>query len=314
MDKRFAHLGAVRCFAEAARLQSYTQAAETLHVTQAAVSQQIRHLETVLGVKLFARQGRHMVLTPAGERFYVYVEQAFQALQLGFDAISQEQDSGVLNISVLPSFAARWLMPRLWRFAHQYPHIEVRISTSGEVVDMREGSMDLGIRFGLGRYPGTQTELLMPDSLLIVCAPQIATKIECINDLYRFLLIDGLETKVQNWQTWLNYAGYELDLQRFQQNRMLKLENASMGLDIVLAGHGVCVCRRSLVEHLLSTGQLVQPFNEEMPLEQAYYLAYRADSPRIERIRTFTDWLHSEVGKLPFDLDACCQESAALAS
>ncbi|PSJ44026.1 transcriptional regulator [Zobellella endophytica] len=285
-------LSGLRVFAVAARHQSYSAAATELCVTQAAVSQQIRNLEQSLGCRLFHRSGASMLLTGQGEQLLPFVEQGLALLQQGLEHLGTP-DSGPLSISVLPSLAARWLMPRLWRFTEAHPGIEIRLQPSQQLADFGAGKTDLAIRYGLGDYPELACEYLMADTAFPVCSPQLAPRLRRIEDLARVPLVAGPEYAGVSWANWLALAGKQALL---GQCRQLVVDDGSLGLDMVLAGQGVALSRSVLVEDLLREGRLCRPFAPELkPLHQ-YYLVWRPDSPRRLQIRTFCDWLHGEAG------------------
>ncbi|OLQ85975.1 hypothetical protein BIY21_18590 [Vibrio ponticus] len=145
MDKRLRYLAALRYFEVAARYQSYSKAADELCVSQAAVSQTIRRLEEDLACKLFVRKGRHMALTAKGETLLCHVSKGFEQVLSGLNKIQNEPLEGLLKVSVPPSFASRWLLPRLWKFSLMYPGIPIRIITTCEALDIQHGEVDVAM-------------------------------------------------------------------------------------------------------------------------------------------------------------------------
>lgn len=277
-------------FAVAARHGSYSAAAAELCVTQAAVSQQLRNLETSLGCRLFVRRGAGMVLTHEGRELLPFVEQGLAQLERGLSQLTQP-GAGPLQLSVLPSLAARWLMPRLWRFAESHPHIELRVHPSQQLADFAGGEVDLAIRYGEGSYAGLHSEPLMSDTAFPVCAPALASRLQQVEDLIRLPLVSGPEYAGVSWANWLALSGNERIL---SQCRQLTVDDGNLGLEMVLAGQGVALSRSVLVADLLRQGRLCRPFATELIPHHRYYLVWRPDSPRQNDINTLRDWLKQE--------------------
>ncbi|WP_417607013.1 LysR substrate-binding domain-containing protein [Oceanimonas baumannii] len=277
-------------FAVAARHSSYSAAAAELCVTQAAVSQQIRNLETSLGCRLFVRRGTGMVLTHEGRELLPFVEQGLAQLERGLSQLTQP-DAGPLQLSVLPSLAARWLMPRLWRFAESHPHIELRVHPSQQLADFAGGEVDLAIRYGEGSYAGLHSELLMSDTAFPVCAPALVSRLQLVEDLISLPLVSGPEYAGVSWANWLALSGHERIL---SQCRQLTVDDGNLGLEMVLAGQGVALSRSVLVADLLRQERLCRPFATELVPHHRYYLVWRPDSSRLDDIAALRDWLKEE--------------------
>lgn len=169
--RRLPSLDSLRVFEAAARHLSLTKASDELHVTQSALSHRIQALEAELGVALFRRYARRIELTPAGEILAAGVRRGLDEVMRALASIDPAGAATSLTISVLPSFATRWLVPRLGCFRAEHPAIDVRIAADPALVDLHKGNADLGIRFGRGRYPGLYTQLLMADAVFPVCSP-----------------------------------------------------------------------------------------------------------------------------------------------
>ncbi|GAA3549245.1 LysR substrate-binding domain-containing protein [Zobellella aerophila] len=284
-------LSGLRVFAVAARLHSYSAAAAELHVTQAAVSQQIRNLEQSLNCRLFRRQGTQMLLTEQGEQLQPLVEQGLALLHQGLSLLTDPPLAGPLVISVLPSLAARWLMPRLWRFTSAYPTIDIRLLPSQQLADLSRDKVDLAIRYGQGHYPGLHSELLMRDMAFPVCSPALAARLHQVDDLEQVTLVAAPEYAGVSWQNWLALSGRQSLLAHC---RSVTVDDGSLALDMVLAGQGVALSRSVLVAELLREGRLCRPFVEQLaPLHQ-YYMVWHPDSPKQARIRAFCQWLLQE--------------------
>ena len=164
---------ALRAFEAAARLKSFSKAAEELHVTPAAISHQIHALEADLGVRLFHRLNRQVELTASGRLLLPGLSEAFAGIQASVRRVRAHNETGTLTVTASPSFAAKWLVLRLHRFQEQFPAIDVRISATDEIVDLTRGDFDLAIRYGTGRYPGLDVELLLKNEVFPACSPRL---------------------------------------------------------------------------------------------------------------------------------------------
>ena len=173
MSKRLPPLNALRAFEAAGRHLSFTKAAEELYVTQAAISHQIKGLEEYLGIPLFRRLNRALLLTEAGQHYLPSVSQALEDLRKATDQLYQRDAVGVLTVTLLPSFAARWLVPRLGRFRQAHPDIEIRIAPTLETIDFAQDDVDIAIRYGHGSYPGLRCERFMSEDIYPVCSPEL---------------------------------------------------------------------------------------------------------------------------------------------
>ncbi len=171
--RRLPPLNALRSYEAAARHLSFTKAAGELGVTPAAVSHQVKMLEDYIGVALFERINRQLVLTSAGEACLPCIQTAFEGLAAAVGTISVAGRSGVLSVSVAPSFAGKWLLPRLERFKIEHPDIDVRVDASMKLVDFASGEVDLAIRYGAGRYSGLVAERLISEAVTPVCSPKL---------------------------------------------------------------------------------------------------------------------------------------------
>ncbi len=169
--RQLPNLAALRAFEAAARHQNFSRAAEEIHVTHGAISHQVRALEQDLGVALFTRNGKRIAITPEGQRFALTVRTSLQEIAGAADALRAGTRQRRLTVSSIPSFAARWLAPRLGKFIDLHPDIEVMLQSSGQLQDLARDSIDVGIRFGSGRYPGLTVEKLMGDFYYPVASP-----------------------------------------------------------------------------------------------------------------------------------------------
>lgn len=283
-------LNALRAFEAAARHLSLTRAAAELHLTHGAISHQVRALEALLGTGLFHRRGRGLVLTEAGQQLAGVLTGNFQAILQAMNAI-RRQASGTLTVSVLTSFAARWLVPRLESFAELHPDIVLNLRTSRELADLRRDGIDMGVRVGRGDYPGLDTRFLMAEDLYVVASPHLAGGLpRAPEDLSRYTL---LRDSFDDWAMWCRAAG--LDIRRLKFGTAI--QDSSVLLDAVANGGGIALARSVLAAADLASGRLVRLFDVQVADVFAYWtvtLPERAEEPAI---RKFRDWLHAEAGR-----------------
>lgn len=292
MPQRMPSLNALRAFEAAARHLSFKEAARELFVTPGAVSQQIKRLEAELGVTLFHRMTRSIVLTEAGQAYYPVLRQAFQKIVEATDDLAPGRHTQVLSVSLFPSVAVKWLVPRLGRFSRCYPDIEVRISTSPHLVDFGRENVDVAIRSGVGRYPGLHTELLTRDELVVVCSPRLLEGAEPLrhpNDLTRFTLLhDDLR---HDWPTWLEAAGAT----RVDADRGPSFSDGGLVLQAAVDGQGVAVSLRLIAADDIAAGRLVQPFAATLQTGRATYIVCPKATADVPKIAAFRSWLLTEV-------------------
>lgn len=294
MDKRLRFISHLRCFESAARFQSYSQAARELSVTQAAVSQQIRNLEQQLGVKLFSRQGRNMLLTQQGQTLAEYVRQAFSTLSSGFDKIMVEPEDGVLTVTASLSFSSVWLVPRLWKFSSQYPNISVRAVASAQLEELRYSDIDVAVRQADEIKADVHQEVLIVDPVYPYCSPNLVEEMDLHSPekLADCWLVEAIDPGRFSWKTWFDTAGVEMQREWIS---WIEVTTWEMGLNAVMSGHGVCLASASMASELVNKGLLVRPF--DIPIEPGlkFTLLYDKESPKLARINIFAEWLKTEL-------------------
>jgi DNA-binding transcriptional LysR family regulator len=283
-------LNALRTFSAAARHLSFTRAAHELHVTQTAVSHQIRILEAHLGLPLFLRLPRRLALTAEGEAYARELGRVFERVADATAALTANPRREILCVTTFPSLAARWLMPRLGRFLARHPHTDVRLLSTERFVDFAREPIDAGIRFGYGRYAGLRTEKLMDDQLFPVCSPALAARLRRgPADLRRCPLLH--DDSPDGWRRWLVAAGVSgVDVERGHT-----FTDANHTLQAAGDGHGVALGRRVLVERDVAAGRLVRPFATAVPCEPAYYLVTSEHAVDLPKVRAFRAWLLDEI-------------------
>jgi LysR family glycine cleavage system transcriptional activator len=286
-------LSAIRAFEAAARHQSFTRAAEELGMTQAAVSYQIKVLEDRLGTQLFARLPRQVALTDAGRQLAPAITEAFELLHAAFEGVGENVNS-VLTMSVLPTIAAHWLVPRLGRFQAAHPQIAVEVDTDHSVVDFTRDGVDLGIRSGLGDWPGLEAHRLLPSHFTPVCSPGLLRNrvVSTPADLLQLPLIGSGDPW---WGEWFEAAGLpNVDL---PDRRGPTLHTQQFEGMAAMAGQGVALVNPYFFAEDLASGRLVQPFDIVVQARRSYWLVYPKARRRSAKTRAFRDWILEEASR-----------------
>jgi LysR family glycine cleavage system transcriptional activator len=291
MARQLPPLNALRSFEAAARLQSFSKAALELNVTHGAVSRAIRHLEDTLRLKLFERGTRKVVSTRAGSTYAIAIGEALDRMAVATIDLTKDQSSGVLNVTTLDSFAAKWLVPRLYRFRRAHSDIDVRLSTTERLSDFAAEGIDIAIRFGEGNYPGLASKLLLNDEVFPACNPKLLEwphPLREPSDLrYHTLIHDDFRI---DWDTWLRAAG----VTGVDSHRGPIFLSSDFAVQAAVQGEGVVLARRSLVGDDLKAGRLVKPFSISLATNIAYYVVCPQQSLKLPKVRAFWNWLFEE--------------------
>jgi len=286
-QRRLPPMHALTAFEAAARLGTFAQAADELCVTQSAISHRIRVLEEHLGAPMFVRVHKHVVLTPQGERFLTGVREAMR--QLGSAAASLASSGrSRLRITSSPALASRILIPHLRDFMQRHEDLQLDIDASSRVVDLLEGTYDIALRFGTGPWPGLERELLLDESVIALASPDYAARYGAERSLASLASATLIHSSAFNWQTWLRAFGAPLPP---SQTAGLTFQDVAPALDAAVHGLGVVLANRLTSLDLRNRGLLVPFVDESVDQSRHYYAVYRADSPRIETIRSFLEWL-----------------------
>ncbi len=293
MPRRLPPLNALRAFEAAARTESFTRAAEELCVTQAAVSQQVKLLEATLGIPLFTRERRRLAITEAGRDYLGVVRDALDRIALGTDRLVERRSPGILTVGTSPDFAAKWLVPRLGRFAAAHPEIDLRVSSAARHVDLVRERVDLAIRHGDGQWEGLDAVRLCAERLFPVCSPTLVSdrdRVAQASDLLRFplLRLDGWST----WAKWFEAAGVAAPVARGPA-----LDQASMLIDAAVDGQGVALARTALAAWDLLDGRLVVPVDVALGLRKTYWIVSPKVASRLPKVAAFRDWLLAEAAE-----------------
>ncbi len=294
MDNRLRYLSGLRYFESAARMKSYSRAAEELYVSQAAVSQKIRQLEQDLNCKLFVRQGREMTLTDKGRTLFRQVSLGFEHIVTGLNQLQSEPLNGVLCVSAPPSFSSRWLLPRLWRFTCEYPGVPIKILTSCLAPDIKRGEVDIAIWQGenMENDQGLRKQFLKEEAVYPFCSPELAESMQFSSpeQLMSCWLIHYDSNSIQ-WQAWFSAAGTVMEKHDVQ---WMEVGTFDLALSAVLAGHGACLATDLLTQELVDKGLLVKPFDIALTPGIRFDIYDDPNSPRRTRVEAFRQWLLNE--------------------
>lgn len=298
--KRLPSLDALRAFECAARHLSFTRAAEELHVTQSALSHRINALERELGVELFRRLARRLELTQAGEVLAGGMRRALDEILRATARMRREPSSEPLTVSVLPSFAMRWLVPRLGRFRDAQPDIDIRVLAEANLSNLRGGAADLAIRFGRGNYPEMHVVKLMADMVFPVANPELAKRVGQINapaEIRRFPLLhdQGAESDGSgaDWTSWLTHVGAP----DVPCGDGIRFNRADLMLEAAASGLGLGLARRSLVGADLAAGRLVRVLPHEAPTVFSYFLVCLPELAERPSQAAFRAWVMGEAAQ-----------------
>jgi LysR family glycine cleavage system transcriptional activator len=281
---------ALRAFEATARAQSLTRAAEALHLTHGAISHQIKGLEADLGVRLIERIGRGIRLTDAGARFASRVRGALAEITDAVREASERANPRHLAVSVLPSFAARWLLPRIGHFIARHPDIDLDVSAAHLLADFQRDNIDVAIRWGFGDWPGLVAVHLLDDVYFPVCSPQYAKgrRPRHPADLAEHTL---LRADDDMWKAWFGAAGLDLP----EPTRGTAFNDSAMMLHAAADGQGIALARSSLIGNDLRNGILVRLFDVVYRSPRRYFLVYPPRAAGSAKVALFQQWLKDEI-------------------
>jgi LysR family glycine cleavage system transcriptional activator len=291
MRRRLPSLNALKAFEATARQESFTKAASELCVTQGAVSQQVKSLESELGVRLFRRERQRLVITDAGRAYLEVVRDAFDRLAMGTEHLLQRQKSGTLTITTSPNFAAKWLVHRLGRFSEAHPGIDLRVSASMQHVDFAREDIDLALRHGDGQWPGMHVTRLCTEELFPVCSPKLLSgrgALRSLGDIKHHTLLHTNDKS--DWSNWLARAGIKgIDIKR-----EVVFNQASMAIDAAVDGQGIAMARTALASWDLIAGRLVRPFPQALEAPYAFWIVCPKSAAELPKISAFRNWVLKE--------------------
>ncbi|HEV7318027.1 MAG TPA: transcriptional regulator GcvA [Ensifer sp.] len=287
MSTSLPSLASLRAFEATARHSSVTKAAQELSVTPGAVSLQVRELEQTLGVTLFERRPRQLVLTEDGSIYFATLRRAFRMMREATEELMARKRAPVLTVSCTPTFAAQWLVPRIGAFEQHLPGIDVRISTTNRLTDFQSDGVDVAIRHGLGRYDGLISERLIDDDPVPVLHPALRAKrpLDTPGDLAGHVLLHDVHR--QDWRLWLDAAGAD----GVDAGRGPVFVNSNGAIEAAKAGDGVALVRLSLVTRELADHVLEAPFPEGVMTGLAYHLVYPPAALDRPPVTAFRAWI-----------------------
>ncbi len=297
MPRRLPPLNALRAFEAAARHLSFTKAADELAVTQAAISHQVKTLEEFLGIPLFRRLNRRLMLTDAGQAYFPPLRDALDKMDHATSTLYKEDDDHTVRVTALPSLAAKWLLPRLARFRTAHPDIDVMVSATDALIDFAKDNFDMALRFGSGRYPGLKVDTLMGDYNLPLCAPKLLAgepPLTCPEDLKHHTLLHDDMAEVtaaaNDWGAWLRAAG----VSGVRASRGPAFSHTTMVLEAAKDGQGVALGRLSIALDDLAAGRLVSPFGPVIRSRFKYYMVSPPERAARPCVALFRQWLLQE--------------------
>jgi LysR family glycine cleavage system transcriptional activator len=294
MKKRLPPFNWIRSFEAAARHLSFTHAALELNLTQAAVSQQIKGLESQLGAILFKRLPRGLELTNAGSAYLPAVNESIKKLTIATEEIFGQGRSNLLTVKVNLVFFCQWLAPKIGRFRALHPDINLRI-TSNIWIDEKENSADsdFEIRYGKGKWQLLKSDRLTWDDLFPVCSPDFLKKNTALltpDDLQNHTLLHVIGYE-EGWGAWLNQTNHE----HLRLSQGFQFDTLVTALEMAALGEGLALGRTSLVDGMIKSGRLVAPFEQRIPTDEAFYLVYAGSQLNHPHAEAFRNWLLEEV-------------------
>ena len=297
MTRSLLPLNALRAFEAAARHLSFTKAAAELHVTPTAVGHQVKALEEFLGVTLFHRLNRALRLTDAGAASLPLLTKAFDRLDDAVRIAKAQVEARVLRVTVAPTLAVKWLVPRLSHFETAFPDITVRVESDFQVVDLGKSGHDLGLRFCAGVAPGLRGEKLLGEVVIPICAPgllQGQRPVRNPKDLCRHTLIhldgESEDPSFATWDQWFERTG----VSGIDTGRGPRFSQSIAAVQAAIEGQGVALVPRLCVLDDLACGKLVQPFGPGLATSYAYFIVSPGPSYDLPKVAAFRGWLRRE--------------------
>jgi len=298
MRRHLPPLNALRAVEAAARHMSISLAANELNVTPAAISHQIRLLEDHIGLPVFVRSGRGLALSDAGAAGLRDLREAFARLSAAMDAIDSLGEAGILSVSVAPSFAAKWLLPRLGSFQRTHPEIDVHVSASMQLADFAKDGVDIAIRYGGGTYTDVVVKKLLKESVIPVCSPEfLATHgpLRSADNLVGLTLLHDdspdNDPSCPTWEMWLRAAS----MPQIDATRGPRFNQSSLVIEAAVLGRGVALAKTALAAQDLRSRRLVQPLPSSMTVDFAYYIVAPRAKLNLPKVSHFIAWLESQV-------------------
>jgi len=294
LASRLPPLNALRAFEASSRQLSFTRAAEELFVTQAAISHQIKSLEEFLGIKLFMRKNRALLLSEEGQAYYLDIKDVFTSINDATERLLARGAKGAITVSLQPSFAIQWLVPRLNAFNILHPDIDVRI----KAVDQPESSLtedvDVAIYYGRGHWADIHAEQLQKEYLVPVCSPlllQGKKPLDKLEDLVNHTLLH--DTSRRDWKRWFK----QVNVKATNVNHGPIFSHSAMVVQAALHGQGVALAHSFLSRPDIEAGRLICPFDDVLESKNAYYVVCRERQVDLGKIAAFREWVLDTVAQ-----------------
>jgi LysR family glycine cleavage system transcriptional activator len=288
MARKLPPLNSLKSFEAAGRLLSFTLASQELNVTQAAISHQIKVIEDFLGVSLFYRQPRKLVLTDQGKALLPEVIDAFDTLATAIGTVSKDPDNSLLSVRLAPSFAAKWLSPKLKYFWLQNPEIDLCLFHAHTAVDFDREDIDIAVTYGKGDWTGVVSDKLFSLDFSPVCAPSFLENAKPLNDMnnlkYYTLLHDA---NYECWEEWLKLAS----VRDTPSNKGTIIDDTNVLIQAAVDGQGVALGSTTFVQDHLDAGRLIKPFDITLVNDFAYYIVYPKSHLKNPAVCAFRNWL-----------------------
>ena len=294
--RRLPPLNALRAFEAAARHLNFSRAADELSVTPGAVSQQIQNLEDYVGAALFKRTPKGLLLTDAAQTALPALREAFDRLAEAASLLTAAVDGRRLTLTAAPSFAAKWLVPRLGKFEEAYPQVDVWLSAGLDIVDFATGEVDLAIRYGSGRYPGLEVTRLLSETVIPLASPELLanTPLNDPADLANHILLhDGspdADDSCPDWAMWLAARG----IKNVDGARGPRFNQSSLVIEAAVNGRGVALAKQTLAQADIDAGRLVAPLQIPTAVDFAYYVVHPKTKGRLPQVKAFVSWIQAE--------------------
>ncbi len=287
-------MAALRAFEVSSRYLSFTKAADELFITQSAVSHQIRHIEELWDFKLFKRQGRRLILTKEGQLIVPIVREFLESMNRVLNEITNTESRSSIRVSLVQSFAVKWLVPRLGKFNELYPDISVWISTSDDLVNFGKDEVDIAIRLGYGEWPGLHVDPLLQEYVFPVCSPDFLRRLtppENPADLFHYPLLYRHSFDIcPRWRDWFRDAGITIK----SLPRGSHFPDTSMSVQAAIDNQGIALARSAHVEKDLASNRLIKLFNVYSKSPVSYYIVCPHKVVTQPRIAAFRNWLLEE--------------------
>ncbi|TPH12539.1 transcriptional regulator GcvA [Litorilituus lipolyticus] len=293
MANRLPPLNALRAFEASARQLSFTRAAEELFVTQAAISHQIKSLEEHLGIKLFMRKNRALLLTDEGQSYFLDIKDIFNSINEATERLLARGAKGAITVSSQASFAIQWLVPRLTAFNALHPEIDVRIKAVDQAENSLTEDVDVAIYYGRGSWPNIHADKLHTEYLIPVCSPLLMQE-NSVNGKPALLSLDDLahhtllhDTSRKDWKRWFKQVG----VKGVNVNHGPIFSHSAMVVQAALHGQGVALAYSVLAKPDIDSGRLVCPFNDVLVSKNAYFIVCRENQKELGKIEAFREWM-----------------------